>query len=151
MNRSLLLALVMGGFVVLTSFAVATRSPNAPAVVGPAWTVSQYQLDRAFRFEMTQFGLPVSLPMPAGGGLIITQLKLSGSAGASITVSVNGVAERFDFGVNYSSPSVTAPLVHELNPPIIVRPGQVMTVTENGAYGGARYSFAGYTTLPGET
>ena len=47
MNRFLLGALAMGAVFVLTSFAL-HPAPAAP-LGGPAWTVSQYQLDRAFQ------------------------------------------------------------------------------------------------------
>jgi hypothetical protein len=135
MSRFLLGALVMGAVFVLTSFAL-TRTAESPRG-GPAWTVSQYQLDRAFRVKLpTPAGSQgssqtLTSQIPPGAGLIITQIH------GTMTVGVNGVEETFYFSNDG---------LMELNPPIIARPGDVLSVT---------YTYtpviAGYTTLPGET
>jgi hypothetical protein len=140
MNRFLLGALAMGAIFVLTSFAVGTR--RAPTTGGPAWTVSQYQLDRAFRIQLPNMLSPVTTQAPATSGLIITQLKAANSS--AVRVAVDGVFEDIDFG-NSQGPWT----VHDLNPPIIVRPGQSLTITPT--YGQPVLTIAGYTTLPGET
>jgi hypothetical protein len=137
MNRFLLGALAMGAVFVLTSFALTHTSPPA---TGPAWTVSQYQLDRAFRLQTVLDGNPLTMTMPATGGIVITQLRIVSGGGTSVTVTVNGASEAFNFASAVS---------YDLNPPIIARPGDVLTFQ---AYPGApTIGISGYTTLPGET
>ena len=138
MNRFLLGALAMGAVFVLTSFAL-TRPPAATG--GPAWTVSQYQLDRAFRTTLILPGTSGqaqlhTFQMPATGGIIITQVRSI----STISIDVNGVAENL--------PPVSTGDFLNLNPPIIVHPNDVVTLLAPGT---VPFVFAGFTTLPGET
>jgi hypothetical protein len=136
MSRFLLGALAMGAFIVLTSFALSR--PAQPPRGGPAWTVSQYQLDRAFRIPLawnSSSPITISSQVPASGGFIITQIV--SSSGFTLDVTVNGVTE------TYSGPG---PLSFALNPPIVARPGDVVSIAYTSGP-----TIAGYTTLPGET
>src|SRR5262245_49101292 len=98
MNRVLLGVLATSTVFVLTSFAFRTAAdPAAKRPGGPAWTVSQYQLDRAFRYQLPgPLASPMTAQMPATGGIIITQLKIL-SADPSIRIDVNGAFEDFTF------------------------------------------------------
>ena len=131
MKTASLCAVLMGTTIVLTSFALSTARPAAKT--GPAWTVSQYQLDRAFRNTLpnTNNTQTITVQLPMTGGLIVTQV-------GGCTISVNGVSEVVP--VAQGNPPVL------LNPPIIARPGDVFAITYVG-----QPVIAGYTTLPGET
>jgi hypothetical protein len=132
MSRFLFGALAMGAVFALTSFAVREiRSPTAKD--GPAWRVSDYRLDRAFRFRLPLNGGPISSQIPIGGGWIITQVH------GNVTIGINGAEEFFNSAGG-------DPTIVELNPPIIARPGDVITITYNGTP-----VVAGYTTYSGET
>jgi hypothetical protein len=139
MNRFLLGALAMGAFIVLTSFAL--RFPVEPALKdGPAWTVSDYRLDRAFRVQVPPSG--ATGQVQAGAGFIITQVHtLPGPfQGSFCSITVNGATETFVFNQQGST-------AIELNPPIICRPNDVVTI--GGGEGGV--VIGGYTTYAGET
>lgn len=139
MNRFLLGALAMGAVFVLTSFAVAIRAPSRPIPGGPAWTVSQYQMDRAFRIQVPPSGATGQIP--TGGGFIITQVRSSvpNGSNANCSITVNGATE--DFSFHFGGQEAI-----ELNPPIICRPNDVVTISNaSGVW------IAGYTTYPGET
>jgi len=139
MIRSLLGAVCMAAVVVLTSFAV--KAPEAPARKAGAWKISDLQLDRAFRTPFTfpagpPTGTSITLQMPPGGGVIITQLT-----GGAFGIAINGVTEPV-----YTVPS--SGVYVPLDPPVIARPGDTVTI-----YGqpGSTAVAGGYTTLPGET
>jgi hypothetical protein len=143
MNRLLIGSLATFAVFALTSFAFnRTASSSARALTGPAWTVSQYQLDRAFRQGFNFPGGPagsqqtISMQMPPTGGLIITQILAQ-----NVYVTVNGADETI-----YFEPSVG--LYVPLDPPIVLRPGD--TIVFHGLANAAGL-VAGYTTLPGET
>jgi hypothetical protein len=144
MKRFLLGALAMGAFIVLTSFAL---SRTSPATTGPAWTVSQYQLDRAFRVQ-TFFGAgPSNSQMPSTQGLIITQLQRVSGDGV-LTVTINGAAQQYNF---LSQGQFGVPFGWDLNPPIIARPNDTLGFSLANSAGGLTLVMAGFTTLPGET
>lgn len=144
MSRFLLGALAMGALLVLTSFAVKSVGNLEPPCVigGPAWTVAGYQLDRAFRVPFPLGGPAVVCQVPPTGGFVITQLR-SGTPVPNLTIDVNGQSEYFTF-----ANTAAGPFVQDLNPPIIARPNDIVTITSNG---GSTVIIGGYTTLPGET
>lgn len=139
MNRFLLGALAMGVLVVLTSFSVATRPTLSRPLPSP-WTVSQYQLDRAFRLQLYN---NQSLTLPSTYGVIITQIRPITGAG-TVTITVNGTAEQFPIGSSSADP-----VFYDLNPPIIARPGDTLAISTTNM--SSQWGIAGYTTLPGET
>jgi hypothetical protein len=145
MKTASLCALFMGATIVLTSFAL-TRGPSTTG--GPAWTVSQYQLDRAFRHTFT-LGMPMSMQMPSTGGIVITQVRVvtnCGNCGTLAEISVNGATETIGQNAAYPHGYQT------LDPPIIVRPNEILTISgPGGVLVSETITLAGYTTLPGET
>ena len=146
MSRFLLGALVMGAVFVLTSFATRLPVTTVAPKGGPAWTVSQYQLDRAFRVPLqVSIGMPISVQMPPTGGLVITQVGTFGHTAGGCSITVNGVTENFIFNASNSTPSGC----YDLNPPIVARPGDLLTIA--GTFQSPIITIAGYTTLPGET
>jgi hypothetical protein len=143
MNRFMLGALTMGAVFVLTSFAVTTRT----TMTGPAWTVSQYQLDRAFRVQ-TFFGAgPTNTQLPSTQGIIFTQLDRVSGDGV-LTVTINGVSQQYNF---LSQGQFGVQFGISLNPPIIARPNDTLGFSLSNSAGGLTLVMGGYTTLPGET
>jgi hypothetical protein len=129
MSRFLFGALAMGAFIVLTSFAL--RAPVEPVATrdGPAWRVSDYRLDRAFRTTFSSAAGSMTAQIPATGGFIITQVRvqpIQGSQDQSVTITINGVSEVFRALLPNSLTSGAA--LQELNPPVIARPNDVVTV-----------------------
>jgi hypothetical protein len=135
MNRFLLGALAMGAVFVLTSFAL-DRTAEPAKTGGPAWTVSQYQLDRAFRFTVSATG-PVTVP--ATQGAIITDVRVPLGTGSPFTIDINGSAETFQRIGGWGGPVEGE---FHLNPPIVARPGDIVMITPGLLIGG-------YITLPG--
>jgi hypothetical protein len=150
MNRVLLGSFCAAAMLILTAFAFRTiAAPVSTALTGPAWTVSHYQLDRAFRQPLTvNPAQPISMQMTSAGGVIITQVRLTRQTGQNfnLTIAVNGIAET----VSYLANSTTESL-HDLNPPIIARPGDLLTLSADPNNGPQTVVIAGYSTLPGET
>jgi hypothetical protein len=146
MNRFLLGAIAMGAVFVLTSFAV--RVPSDPVLRkdGPAWRVSDYRLDRAFRIYGNLANQTVQVP--ATGGFIITQIRVG--VGATVAIGINGATE--SIGAVWGGGNGTSSELQNLNPPIIVRPGDVLSYSSTGPLGfPADVTIAGYATYPGET
>lgn len=144
MNRFqfLVVALGMAAFVVLTSFALRAPADLHPNKDGPAWRVSDYRLDRAFRVPVQLNQGSVTCQIPATGGIIITQVRTVASG--ILTIAVNGVVEQFWIPGNTLSS-----FPFDLNPPIIARPNDVITISTDNP--GATWTIAGYTTYLGET
>jgi hypothetical protein len=143
MNRLFLGVMATVTVFALTSFAIRdSASPGGKLLGAPAWTVSQYQLDRAFRVQVQPgLGGPMTATMPATGGIIITQIRMPLGQFGTLTVIVNGAAEPFSVPQN-------GPAAFDLNPPIIARPNDVVTILADTS---ATWVIAGYTTMPGET
>jgi hypothetical protein len=145
MKRVLFGAVIMGAVFALTSFAIrdaagtATRSRG-----GPAWKVSEYQLDRAFRYQIPLSGTPTNFVAPPTGGIIITQVRRA-LGGGHVSITVDGLLETFQFPNQNPGPED----VYDLNPPIIVRPGETLSIW--APLGTPEVSIAGYETHVGET
>jgi hypothetical protein len=140
MNRFLLGALATVSLLVLTSFALTRTSPPT---TGPAWTVSQYQLDRAFRVSASLVGgVPLTSQVGPGAGFIITQITYPRLQNTVVTITINGSVESLRNKGNGEGE------VQDFNPPIIVRPNDNFSFSANG---NIDLRIAGYTTLTGET
>lgn len=148
MNRFLLGALTMGALVALASFSLVRSAPASPPLQAvPALHYEGMPLTHAFRQSVVVTpGMPLIAQMPASGGLAITQITARDPNGAAyLTVSVNGAAELLP-----NTAWNAALQVFNFNPPIIARPGDVLTFSVGGSYA-ETVVIGGYTTYPGET
>ena len=138
--------------VLFTAMSFAIFRPNGLLAARPTATpiaAWQLTLDRVFHAPVTVGSTPMTVTMPSTGGCVITSLHWnSGNIPAhseQFTISVNGVAEQF--GPNFAEVGGNNEIIR-LEPPIIAKPGDVVSITTNAP--GATVVISGYVVVPGE-
>jgi len=114
--------------------------------------LSDLTLDRAFRLTapIGANATPTVLPATSNQGFIITEItNPSAFSGASLTISINGaMPETIPLGAFTGG---SAPLVfRDVNPPIIVRPGDSISIGQNVNTSPVAFTLGGYFVYPGE-
>ena len=145
----------------MTSFSVATKR-SAPL------RVDELTMDRAVRITLPLAQVATPVPFPGTIGLAITSVSSAGTttSGPSallsfpfiVRVSVNGAAaEPVVLGQNTSyGGSFSVRNAATFNPPIIVRPGDVLALSADVTGGGfstlpmIEVTLGGYFVFPGE-
>ncbi len=114
--------------------------------------LSDLTLDRAFRITVAvgSLAVPTVIPTPATQGFVITHLSVPTSqAGFAVSVGINGGApETIPIGPVVSG---GAPLtIRDMDPPIVVRPGDIVSIGQNSNPTPTAITLGGYFVYPGE-
>ncbi len=130
------------------------KEPVADAAVKKTMPLklSDLTLDRAFRLTapIGANATPTVLPATSNQGFIITEIAVpTGVSAASLTISINGAQpETIPLGAPIGG---GAPLVfRDANPPIIVRPGDSISIGQNVNISPIAFTLGGYFVYPGE-